>query len=130
MPGLTALENVRLPLVFSGQKVGDRALELLERTGIAARSSFYPHQLSGGEQQRVAIARALINEPSLLLADEPSGNLDSVNAEHIFDLFRALVEATGRSVANKVSAIYRQEQPFPGTFYILIYLVFVFFCFV
>jgi ABC-type lipoprotein export system ATPase subunit len=97
VPGLTALENVRLPLMFSGSGPGDRALELLEKVGISNRRSFYPHQLSGGEQQRVGIARALINEPELLLADEPTGNLDSDQASRIFDLFRTLA-AGGKAV--------------------------------
>ena len=97
VPGLTALENVRLPLMFSGARSGDRALELLEKIGISNRRSFYPHQLSGGEQQRVAIARALINEPELLLADEPTGNLDSEQASRIFELFQALA-AGGKAV--------------------------------
>jgi ABC-type lipoprotein export system ATPase subunit len=98
LPGMTALENVRLPLMFSGVEDRGRALELMEKTEIAARRSFYPHQLSGGEQQRVAIARALINGPSLLLADEPTGNLDSEQAARIFQLFRTLASSSGLAV--------------------------------
>ncbi len=96
MPGLTVVENVRLPLMFSGRSDGgDRAVEILERLGMGARLRFRPHQLSGGEQQRVAIARALINAPALLLADEPTGNLDSEQAAAIFDLFRGLAVSDG-----------------------------------
>ncbi|HZI93280.1 MAG TPA: ABC transporter ATP-binding protein [Patescibacteria group bacterium] len=90
MQDLTALENVRLPLIFSGSREQDRALELMDRVEITARRSFYPRELSGGEQQRVAIARALIHKPSLLLGDEPTGNLDSAQAGRILDLFRLL----------------------------------------
>ncbi|HKY32709.1 MAG TPA: ABC transporter ATP-binding protein [Candidatus Polarisedimenticolia bacterium] len=98
VPGLTALENVRLPLLFSGGRVSGRALEMMEKAEIAGRRDFYPRQLSGGEQQRVAIARALINGPSLLLADEPTGNLDSEQSSRIVDLFRALALSTGLAV--------------------------------
>ena len=99
LPGLTALENVRLPLMFSGGDEPDRAAELMERVEIGSRRSFHPHQLSGGEQQRVAIARALIHSPALLLADEPTGNLDSEQAGRIFDIFRSLTSATGLTIA-------------------------------
>jgi len=98
MPGLTAIENVRLPLMFSGGKEQDLAADLMERAEIGARRSFYPHNLSGGEQQRVAIARALIHSPALLLADEPTGNLDSEQAGRILALFRSLVRTTGLTI--------------------------------
>jgi len=98
VPGLTALENVRLPLMFSRAHQADAAEELMRRTEIAGRSSFHPRQLSGGEQQRVAIARALVHGPALLLADEPTGNLDSEQGLRIFDLFRALARSTGLAV--------------------------------
>lgn len=90
LPEFTALENVVMPGLIAGGRpelVYKRADALLERVGLAKRSAHYPGQLSGGEQQRVAIARALINQPVLLLADEPSGNLDSRNAANIHQLF-------------------------------------------
>ena len=85
---LTALENVLLPLTFCGT-IGKRAyaVELLERLGLDKRASHTPNQLSGGEQQRVAIARALINDPALILADEPTGNMDQKNGREILDIF-------------------------------------------
>ena len=98
MAGLTAEQNVRLPLLFSHEPGADRAVAMMERAEIAARRGFYPRQLSGGERQRVAIARALIHGPELLLADEPTGNLDSEQAARIFDLFRSLATSTGLAV--------------------------------
>jgi len=91
IPTLTARENVSVPGLFSGLKERDRrADELLEMVGMGRRKDHFPSQLSGGEMQRVAIARSLINSPKLLLADEPTGNLDSKNAGQIFSLFREL----------------------------------------
>jgi putative ABC transport system ATP-binding protein len=88
LPSLTALENVLLPLLFRGTNTGtDRALDLLRRVGLERRADHRPGQLSGGEQQRVAIARALIGEPSLILADEPTGNMDQRTGMEILDLF-------------------------------------------
>jgi putative ABC transport system ATP-binding protein len=92
LPTLTAAENVMLPMDFSGtvpfRERRTRAVALLERVAVGAHADKLPVTLSGGEQQRVAIARALANEPPLVLADEPTGNLDSVTASAILDLFR------------------------------------------
>ena len=93
VPTLTALQNVELPLVLAGVAKPERrrrSAELLERVGLGGRREHRPNQLSGGEQQRVAIARALIHDPPLLLADEPTGNLDSKTASEILDLLKTL----------------------------------------
>ncbi len=88
---LTALENVMIPLELRGEKnVEPKAIELLDRVGLAERMHHYPTQLSGGEQQRVAMARAFINAPRILFADEPTGNLDEENANHVTDLLFTL----------------------------------------
>jgi ABC-type lipoprotein export system ATPase subunit len=86
LPQLTALENVLLPMIPNGRMDRDRALELLDAVGLVDRSAHRPAQLSGGEQQRVAIARALANDPVLVLADEPTGNLDDENARNVMTL--------------------------------------------
>ena len=94
LPTLTAIENVMLPMdfckTFPARERRQRALELLQRIGVGAQADKLPSTLSGGEQQRVAIARALANEPPLVVADEPTGNLDSITAREILDLFRNL----------------------------------------
>ncbi len=93
LPKLSALENVAQPLVFAGVGQGKRremAARMLEKVGLADRARHYPNQLSGGQQQRVAIARALVNTPSVVLADEPTGNLDSASSRVIMDLFASL----------------------------------------
>jgi len=90
MPTLTAMENVQMPLLWSGKEDRKYAVELLERVGLGHRLTHRPAELSGGEMQRVAIARALINRPKLLLADEPTGNVDTKTRDSIFELFREL----------------------------------------
>jgi len=90
IPTLNVIENVTLPSLFAGRKTNGRAQELLEMVGLKERLYHLPGQLSGGEMQRVAIARSLINSPPILLVDEPTGNLDSRNAEKIMDLFKEL----------------------------------------
>ena len=103
LPLLSAFENVELPLRIAG--VGardreDRAREALEIVGLWNRARHRPYELSGGEQQRVAIARAIVNEPPLILADEPTGELDSNNARSIFGLFKEMVQNRGISVVS------------------------------
>lgn len=97
----TALENVMMPLLIAGKStslVRSRAMALLDTVGLSARADHLPSALSGGEQQRVAVARALAPEPALLLADEPSGNLDRGNAERLHEIFSTLASAHGVGV--------------------------------
>ena len=91
IPSLTAYENVAVPMEIAGARdARTRANALLEEVGLTGRSHHYPSQLSGGEQQRVALARALANDPPIVLADEPTGNLDSTNGRHIMELLRSV----------------------------------------
>lgn len=101
LPTLSAAENVELPLQLVAVPAAERkkrVAAILERVGLSARADALPSQLSGGEQQRVAIARALVHRPALLLADEPTGNLDSANGENILRLLRELTDETGTAL--------------------------------
>jgi putative ABC transport system ATP-binding protein len=91
IPSLTAYENILIPIEILGlAHARERAVDLLEQVDLTNRGHHYPAELSGGEQQRVAIARAFANQPKILLADEPTGNLDSKNGQHIFDLMQQM----------------------------------------
>ena len=101
LPTLSAAENIELPLQLIGVAAAERAARVaaaLERVGLAPRAAALPGQLSGGEQQRVAIARALVHRPGLILADEPTGNLDSANGANILALLRELSDETGTAL--------------------------------
>lgn len=98
LPRAKVWENVELPLIYAGipsKERKNKALELLSKVGLLDKAEYFPRQLSGGQQQRVAIARALVNNPSILLADEPTGNLDSKSSIEIIELFRKLNEEEG-----------------------------------
>jgi len=99
IPSLTACENVAVPMEIAGAPdARSRAEALLEEVGLTGRSHHYPSQLSGGEQQRVALARALANAPPIVLADEPTGNLDSANGRHILELLRSIHQTRGTTL--------------------------------
>lgn len=98
LPELTALENVLVPAMISRDPARERAIALLERVGLGDRTQHLPSELSGGEQQRVAIARALVNDPAILFADEPTGNLDSTTGESIVQLLLGVVREEKRTL--------------------------------
>ena len=107
IPSLTALENILVPMEIAGARdARQRAQHLMEDVDLVARAHHYPSQLSGGEQQRVAIARAFANDPSIMLADEPTGNLDSHNGRHVFGL---MVEMNRKRNATLVLVTHEQE---------------------
>jgi putative ABC transport system ATP-binding protein len=101
IPVMTALQNVTLPMIFRGIEMAeahDRACQLLKRVGLGDRLEHKPLELSGGQQQRVAVARAMANQPAIILADEPTGNLDTVTGSEIIDLLKRLNDADGVTV--------------------------------
>jgi putative ABC transport system ATP-binding protein len=102
IPTLTALENVQVPLELAGRvpvrEAAARARDLLARVGLGDRTHHFPQQLSGGEQQRVALARAFVNDPKILFADEPTGNLDGATGERIVELLQALNRERGCTI--------------------------------
>ena len=107
IPSLTALENILVPMEIAGTRdARERAQQLMEDVDLVARAHHYPSQLSGGEQQRVAIARAFANDPSIMLADEPTGNLDSHNGRHVFEL---MVEMNRKRKATLVLVTHDHE---------------------
>jgi putative ABC transport system ATP-binding protein len=107
LPSLSALENVLVPMEIAGIRGAERkSLDLLREMGLSERTHHYPSQLSGGEQQRVALARALANDPPILLADEPTGNLDAANGRHIVEILLAAHERRGTTI---VLATHDQE---------------------
>jgi predicted ABC-type transport system involved in lysophospholipase L1 biosynthesis ATPase subunit len=110
LPELTALENVMLPAMIGGQRSEERAEALLDRVGLAARLQHLPAELSGGEQQRVAIARALINDPEIVFADEPTGNLDSKTGESVMQSLLEMVSEQKRTLVVVTHDIHLAES--------------------
>ena len=98
LPELTAMENVMVPAMIGGRQARERALDLLDRVGLAERAGHLPTELSGGEQQRVAIARSLINDPAIVFADEPTGNLDTRTGDGVMELLMSLASEQSRTL--------------------------------
>jgi putative ABC transport system ATP-binding protein len=98
LPNITVFENILMPLLLNGNEDERKVSEYIRRVGLEGKENVYPYQLSGGEQQRVAIARALIHNPEIILADEPSGSLDSKNGTAIMELIKQLVVETEKTV--------------------------------
>ena len=98
LPNITVLENIAMPLILNGAEETDRVFEYIKRIGLEGKEKSLPYQLSGGEQQRVAIARALIHNPEIILADEPTGSLDSETGKTIMDLIKGLAEESHKTV--------------------------------
>jgi putative ABC transport system ATP-binding protein len=98
LPNITVFENVQMPLLLNGRDDGERVRNVLRRVGVEDREDSYPYQLSGGQQQRVAIARALVHEPEIILADEPTGSLDSKTGKSVMDLLKRVAEEAGTTM--------------------------------
>ncbi len=98
LPNITVIENVRIPLLLNGIRDTEIAFAFVKRVGLEGKETSYPHELSGGEQQRVAIARALVHDPDIILADEPTGSLDSSTGRAIMGLMTKLREETGKTI--------------------------------
>lgn len=98
LPNITVFENISMPLLLAGTSNYEKVMSYIKRTGLSGKDGHFPYQMSGGEQQRVAIARALIHDPDIILADEPTGSLDSETGGLIMDLIRDLAEETRKTV--------------------------------
>jgi putative ABC transport system ATP-binding protein len=98
LPNITVIENVRIPLLLNGIRDEEKVYGFVKRVGLSGKEKNYPHQLSGGEQQRVAIARALVHDPDIILADEPTGSLDSRTGQGIMELMIRLREETAKTI--------------------------------
>jgi len=98
LPNITVFENIQMPLLLNGIDDEERVRSYIKRVGIEDTEDSYPHQLSGGQQQRVAIARALVHDPEIILADEPTGSLDSGTGKAIMDLLQHLAKETGKTI--------------------------------
>jgi putative ABC transport system ATP-binding protein len=98
LPNITVFENISMPLLLNGTEDEERVASFIKRIGLCGKENNYPYQLSGGEQQRVAIARALVHDPEIVLADEPTGSLDSETGTKVMDLIRQFIEETKKTM--------------------------------